>query len=94
MTDSYNDAKHRFYEEATLETGSVNDLMALWLLREVLGSGAESLNVLWIRYMELQGFTEGSLQDRQAAWLESMGYLGPLNDMWTDYYNNPPPVAP
>lgn len=49
---------------------------------------ATSMNAAWDRFLQEEGVTEGSLNDRQVSYLRGAGYTGTLSDMlaawWCD----------
>jgi len=87
--NQYNDAKLTFLENATLQTGSSNDLEVLWLQAETL-STTDDLNDLWREHLDQLGFTGNLLNDDQSDWLASLGFTAnTLNEQFMEFYSAP-----
>lgn len=71
---------------------NINDLTTSYLVQE---GGGVGLVGGWNSFLASLGFTDGSIQDRQKAWLYSLGYEGSLQNMLKAYYcgEAPPPQA-
>lgn len=70
---------------------SLNDLTTTYLIQE--GGGGVGFMGGWDAFLTSLGFTQGSIQDRQKAWMRSLGYEGSLQGMLKSYYcgEAPPP---
>ena len=90
MSNQFNDDKKAFFERATSEIGSVNDLELYWLMGLTLET-TTAVNDLWSVYLGSLGFIEGALNDKQFQWLESLGFgQATLQEKFHAYYSTTP----
>jgi len=83
-TPNWQDAK-----KASLLSFSQNSTAAelLWLQSIIVATPkATNLNDAWNQYLIEQGFTKPGTNDKQFAWLGSLGYTGSFMDRWQAYW--------
>lgn len=74
-----NDVKLTALETLTSNTGHVNDLELEWL-QTVTSETTGTINDLWLKFLEDEGYTSGTLQDRQMEYWGDLMYTGTWND--------------
>ena len=91
MSNQFNDLKLEWLETETSEIGSVNDLEQLWLLNNIFPNEESAKVDMWQIFLSMQGFDIGSRQDKQFAWLESLGFdQATLQEKFHAYYSTTP----
>lgn len=77
-------SKYDFFAAASGINSSLPEMELVAL--QVCGATSNQLNEAWLEFMTEQGFSSGSLNDRQYRWLRSRGFNGSLSDMFYQLY--------
>jgi hypothetical protein len=85
----YDELANSIYDSLRLlgYTGTVTDMLLQYYLAR--GATSNSLTDAEIEFLNVKGFTTGTIDDRWANYLISLGYFGTITDMKYQYWKSP-----